>query len=72
MKTTENWTLPTGWKLWYEEVSNNVYKVQLRNAHGNVVETTGQDLPALLQWCVEGAADIDQQLAAVAKRNQPR
>lgn len=54
--------IPKGWKLSYQEVSNNVYEVQLISETGLTVETTGDDLDNLIKQCVESADEIDQQL----------
>jgi len=53
--------IPIGWTLTYQEVSNNVYHMRLRNDRGPSVETTGVDFDQLLVWCIASARDIDDQ-----------
>lgn len=54
--------IPKGWKLSYQEVSNNVYEVQLTSETGLTVEMTGDDLDNLVMQCVEWTDEIDQKL----------
>ena len=50
--------VPDGWKLSYEEVSNNVYKVRLIADYGSVVELTDQnDFEVIVSCCIESAKD---------------
>ncbi|GAB3830203.1 hypothetical protein [Hymenobacter jeollabukensis] len=53
-----------GWRWFLDEVSNNVYRARLVDAAGRTVETTGSDPAALLSWCQQAAADIEQTLKA--------
>ncbi len=57
-------SLPLGWRLSYDEVSNNVYKVNLTTRQGLTVEKTGTDLEEIISECIENAKSIDNQVAA--------
>jgi hypothetical protein len=59
--------IPAGWKLSYEEVSNNVFKITLVSSHGSKVEKTGANFEQILADCIESAGGIDKQLSHRAK-----
>jgi hypothetical protein len=54
--------IPTGWKLTYAEVSNNVYNMRLVSECGSCVETKGSHFDEMLAWCIESALNIDDQV----------
>jgi hypothetical protein len=54
--------IPDGWRLTYEEVSNNTYCVQLTSQHGPSITLTGVDVDELITQCVAWATDVQQQL----------
>ena len=54
--------IPLGWELRTEEISNNVYKVELRDEYGRVVGCTGADLETVLKSCVQYAREVDEQV----------
>jgi hypothetical protein len=54
--------IPTGWKLTYAEVSNNVYNLRLISEGGSCIETKGSDFDEMLAWCIDSALNIDDQV----------
>ncbi|WP_435354958.1 hypothetical protein [Emticicia sp. SJ17W-69] len=52
----------SGWFLYFDEVSNNVYKVELNDGLGRIAGCTDSDLEAAILKCIEFAKDIDLQL----------
>lgn len=50
------------WTLNYDEVSNNVYKVELTDPHGRKAGTTDHDLDRAIETCLSFAFDIEKQL----------
>ncbi|UOQ65065.1 hypothetical protein [Hymenobacter volaticus] len=59
--------IPPGWKTGVEEVSNNVYKVELRNTNEQVAGDTSHDLKASLEKCIQAALEIDVQMKHLSK-----
>ena len=59
--------IPLGWKISLDEVSNNVYKVELRNTNEQMVSDTSHDLKASLEKCIQGAVEIDVQMKHLSK-----
>lgn len=59
--------IPPGWKISVEEVSNNVYKVELRNTNEQMVGDTSHDLKASLEKCIQGAVEINVQMKHLSK-----
>jgi hypothetical protein len=51
-----------GWTLHFEEVSNNVYKVELIDNFGRQASTTDHDLEKAIQTCLSYSFDIERQL----------
>lgn len=60
--------VPDGWRLSYEETSNNVYKVRLTSYWGPAVETTGTNFEEMVKWCINSAQEINIQLLQVPRR----
>jgi hypothetical protein len=52
-----------GWKLHFEELSNNVYNVELRDSFGKVASTTDDNLERALGVCEGYAFDIEKQVS---------
>lgn len=50
--------VPDGWRLTYEEVSNNAYCVQLTSQHGLSITLTGADLDELITQCIAWTTDV--------------
>ena len=57
-----NQILPN-WKLHFEEVSNNVYQVELTDAFGRQSSTTDDDLEKAITACEAYAFDIEKQIS---------
>jgi hypothetical protein len=51
-----------GWTLHFEEVSNNVYKVELIDNFGRQTTTTDHDLEKAIETCLSYSFDIERQL----------
>jgi len=51
-----------GWTLHFEEVSNNVYKVELIDNLGRQASTTDHDLEKAIETCLSYSFDIERQL----------
>lgn len=54
--------IPVDWTLRQDEVSPGWYVVSLTSRHGPRVEISGTDLQELVDRCLAGANDIEQQL----------
>jgi len=52
-----------GWTLTFDEVSNNVYKVNLTDNFGRQGGTTDSDLDAAIATCESYAFDIERQFS---------
>ena len=50
------------WKLHYDEISNNVYKVELIDNFGRKTATTDHDLERAIETCISYSFDIEKQL----------
>lgn len=50
------------WTLNFDEVSNNVYKVELTDPYGRTAGTTDHDLDRAIETCLSFAFDIEKQL----------
>ncbi len=50
------------WTLRFDEISNNVYKVQLTDNFGRQAATTDHDLYRAIETCISYAFDIERQL----------
>jgi len=55
--------VPDGWRLTYEEVSNNAYCVQLTSQHGPSITLIAADLDELITQWIAWATDVQQQLS---------
>lgn len=55
--------IPPGWKLNWNQLSNQVYQVRLASQMGLTVEMAGHDFDELVSQCVESVKEIEQQLA---------
>jgi hypothetical protein len=53
-------SIPTGWKLTYTEVSNNVYNMHVISERGSSVEIKGSNFDEMLAWCIDFALNIDK------------
>ncbi len=51
-----------GWNFHFEEVSNNVYKVELTDNFGRQASTTDHDLEKAIETCLSYSFDIERQL----------
>jgi hypothetical protein len=51
-----------GWTIHFEEVSNNVYKVELIDNFGRQASTTDHDLEKAIETCLSYSFDIERQL----------
>ena len=51
------------WSLYYEEVSNNVYHVDLIDSYGREASTTYHDLEKAIATCEEYAFEIEKQIS---------
>ena len=49
------------WTLRFDEISNNVYKVELTDNFGRQAGTTDQDLDRAIETCISYAFDIERQ-----------
>ncbi len=63
MKIEPGRELLPGWRLEIREVSNSVYNVQLRDAHGRISETTSTDIDEACITCANYAFDIERQIS---------
>ncbi len=59
---SNNKELVDKWTLRFDEISNNVYKVQLTDNFGRKAETTDHDLDRAIETCISYAFDIERQL----------
>ncbi|WP_281228558.1 hypothetical protein [Flavobacterium aquiphilum] len=50
------------WTLRFDEVTNNVYKVELIDKFGRQTETTDHNLDRAIETCISYAFDIEKQL----------
>lgn len=57
-----NQILP-GWTLYFNEVSNGVYKVLLTDDFGRQVSTTDQSISHAIKTCEDYAFDIEKQVS---------
>jgi hypothetical protein len=57
-----NKELVNNWTLRFDEISNNVYKVQLTDNFGRQAGTTDHDLYRAIETCISYAFDIEKQL----------
>ena len=57
-----NSELVDNWTLHFEEVSNNVYQVELTDKFGRKSGTTDHDLDRAIETCISYAFDIEKQL----------
>ncbi len=57
-----NSQLVGNWTLHFDEVSNNVYQVELMDKFGRKSGTTDHDLDRAIETCISYAFDIEKQL----------
>lgn len=60
--TNNNSEIIDGWTLHFEEVSSNVYKVELVDNFGRLTSTTDNNLENAIETCLSYCFDIERQL----------
>jgi len=60
--TNSNSEIIDGWTLHFEEVSSNVYKVELVDNFGRLTSTTDNNLENAIETCLSYCFDIERQL----------